>query len=191
MFFQNAWTTFCNALGIGVTGRDLSATQMGLRAMVVYLAWLAAVRFADKRLLGKYSPFDVVLAVILGAVLGRAITGTTPFFETMGAGGVLVGMHWLFAILSARFHGFGKLVKGEERVLIWKGEVRRAELRKYHMSEGDLLEMLRLNGHVSDSGDVAAAYLERNGEISVLPFRPARAVEVDVLAGVQTVRIVL
>jgi uncharacterized membrane protein YcaP (DUF421 family) len=191
MFFQNAWAAFCNALGIGITGQDLSATQMGLRAMVVYLTWLAAVRFADKRLLGKYSPFDVVLAVILGAVLGRAINGSTPFFETMGAGAVLVGMHWLFALLSVRSHGFGRLVKGAERVLIWNGEVRRAEMRKNHMSENDLLEMLRLNGHVADPVDVAAAYLERNGEISVLPFRQARVVEVDVLAGVQTVRIVL
>ena len=191
MFFQNAWAAFCNALGIGMTGQDLSATQMGLRAMVVYLAWLAAVRFADRRLLGKYSPFDVVLAVILGAVLGRAINGSTPFFETMGAGAVLVGMHWLFAFLSARFHLFGRLVKGEERVLIWNGELRRAEMRKNHMTERDLSEMLRLNGHVADPQDVAAAYLERNGEISVLPFRQARVVEVDVLAGVQTVRIVL
>jgi uncharacterized membrane protein YcaP (DUF421 family) len=191
MFFQNAWTAFCHALGIGLTGQDLSASQMGLRAMVVYLAWLAAVRFADKRLLGKYSPFDVVLAVILGAVLGRAINGSTPFFETMGAGAVLVGMHWLFALLSARSHAFGKLVKGEERVLVWNGEVRRSEMRKSHLSERDLLEMLRLNGKVADPADVAAAYLERNGEISVLPFRPSRVVDVDVLPGVQTVRIVL
>jgi uncharacterized membrane protein YcaP (DUF421 family) len=191
MFFHNAWTAFCQALGVGVRGQDLSATQMGLRAVVVYLAWLAAVRFADKRLLGKYSPFDVVLAVILGAVLGRAINGSTPFFETMGAGAVLVGMHWLFAFLSSRSHAFGKLVKGRERLLVWNGEVRRAELRKAHLSDNDLLEMLRLNGKVADPGDVAAAYLERNGEISVLPFRKTRAVEVDVLAGVQTVRIVV
>jgi len=191
MFFQNAWAAFCQALGIGVAGQDLSAAQMGLRAAVVYLAWLAAVRFADKRLLGKYSPFDLVLAVILGAVLGRAINGSSPFFETMGAGAVLVGMHWVFAILSARSHGFGKLVKGEERLIVENGEVRRALMRKYNLSDRDLREMLRLNGNVGDPGDVAAAYLERNGEISVIPLRKARAVEVDVLAGVQTVRIVL
>jgi uncharacterized membrane protein YcaP (DUF421 family) len=189
MFFQNAWAAFLDALGIGLTGQDLSASQMGLRAMVVYLAWLAAVRFADKRLLGKYSPFDVVLAVILGAVLGRAINGSTPFFETMWAGVVLVGMHWLFAILSARSHGFGKLVKGEPRLLVWNGEVRRVEMRKSHLSDRDLLEMLRLNGKVNDPADVAAAYLERNGEISVLPFRAPRVVDVEVLPGVQTVRI--
>lgn len=191
MFFQNAWAAFLHALGIGLTGQDLSASQMGLRAVVVYLAWLAAVRFADKRLLGKYSPFDVVLAVILGAVLGRAINGSTPFFETMAAGAVLVGMHWLFAILSARSHGFGRLVKGQARVLVWNGEVRRAELRKSHLSDRDLLEMLRLNGKVNDPADVAAAYLERNGEISVLPLRTPRVVDVEVLSGVQTVRIVL
>src|ERR1700693_4342122 len=183
MLFQHVWAAFCQALGIGLNGGDLTATQMGLRAAVIYLAWLAAVRFADNRLLGKYSPFDVVLAVILGAVLGRAINGSTPFFETMGAGAVLVGMHWLFAILSARSHAFGRLVRGTERLLVWNGEVRRAEMRKYHLSERDLLEMLRLNGHVADPRDVAAAYLERNGEISVLPIRGARTVEGGVAGG--------
>ena len=62
-------------------------------------------------------------------------------------------------------------------------------MRKYNLSDRDLREMLRLNGNVGDPGDVAAAYLERNGEISVI--RKARVVDVEVLAGVQTVRIVL
>ena len=191
MFFQDIWAAFCRALGIGLTGEQLTAAQMVLRAVVVYLVWLAAVRFADRRLLGKYSPFDVVLYVILGAVLGRAINGSTPFFETMGAGGVLVGMHWIFAVLSARSHGFGRLVKGEESLIVRDGEVLRAEMRRNHLSDRDLLEMLRLNGHTADPREVAAAYLERNGEVSVIPIRKAHTVEVDVAGGVQTVRIVL
>ena len=191
MFFQNIWAAFCHALGIGLTGGELSAAQMGLRAAVVYLLWLAAVRFADNRLLGRYSPFDVVLAVILGAVLGRAINGSTPFFETLIAGAVLVGMHWILTILSAHSHAFGKLVKGRERLLVRNGEVQQMEMRKNHLSDRDLLEMIRLKGNVADPRSVAEAYLERNGEISVIPHRPPHVVEVDVSAGVQTVRIVL
>ena len=191
MLFQHVWAAFCQALGIGLNGRDLTSTQMGLRAAVVYLAWLAAVRFADNRLLGRYSPFDVVLAVILGAVLGRAINGSTPFFETLIAGAVLVGMHWILTIVSSHSHAFGNLVKGKERLLVWNGEVQRVEMRRNHLSDRDLLEMLRLKGNVADPRSVAAAYLERNGEISVLPHRTPQVVEVDVSAGVQTVRIVL
>lgn len=191
MLFQNIWAAFCNALGIGLNGGQLTATQMGLRAAVVYLAWLAAVRFADNRLLGRFSPFDVVLAVILGAVLGRAINGSTPFFETLIAGAVLVGIHWILTILSAHSHAFGKLVKGRERLLVWNGEVQQAEMRKNHLSDRDLLEMVRLKGNVADARNVAEAYLERNGEISVIPHRAPHVVEVDVSAGVQTVRILL
>ena len=189
MLFQNIWAAFCHALGIGLNGGQLSATQMGLRAAVVYLAWLAAVRFADNRLLGRYSPFDVVLAVILGAVLGRAINGSTPFFETLIAGAVLVCMHWILTILSAHSHAFGRLVKGRERLLVWNGEVQQEEMRKNYLSDRDLLEMMRLKGNVADTRNVAEAYLERNGEISVIPHRTPHVVEVDVSAGVQTVRI--
>ena len=191
MFFQNTWAAICRALGIGLTGGELSAAQMGLRAAVVYLLWLAAVRFADNRLLGRYSPFDVVLAVILGAVLGRAINGSTPFFETLIAGAVLVGMHWILTILSAHSHAFGKLVKGRERLLVRNGEVQQVEMRKNHLSDRDLIEMIRLKGNVADARSVAEAYLERNGEISVIPQRAPQIVEVDVSAGGQTVRIVL
>jgi uncharacterized membrane protein YcaP (DUF421 family) len=191
MLFQNIWAAFCHALGIGLNGGQLTASQMGLRAAVVYLAWLAAVRFADNRLLGRYSPFDVVLAVILGAVLGRAINGSTPFFETLIAGAVLVGMHWILTILSAHSHAFGKFVKGTERLLVWNGDVQQVEMRKNHISDRDLLEMIRLKGNVADPKSVAEAYLERNGEISVIPHRTPRVLEVDVSAGVQTVRILL
>jgi uncharacterized membrane protein YcaP (DUF421 family) len=100
-------------------------------------------------------------------------------------------MHWILTIVSSHSHAFGNLVKGKERLLVLNGEVQRVEMRRNHLSDRDLLEMLRLRGNVADPRSVAAAYLERNGDISVLPQRTPQVVEVDVSAGVQTVRIIL
>src|SRR5262249_49447883 len=83
------------ALGPHASAGDLTTGQIALRAILVFLVWLVVVRLADRRLLGKYSAFDVVLAVMLGSVLSRAINGSAPFWGTLAAAAVLVALHWL------------------------------------------------------------------------------------------------
>ncbi|HYE64599.1 MAG TPA: YetF domain-containing protein, partial [Pyrinomonadaceae bacterium] len=118
--------------------------------------------------------------------------GNAPFFPTLGAGFVLVVLHWLLAVLSFYSDGFGAAVKGHERTLIRAGEIQWDNMRQSHLSEKDLLEALRLNAKVTDPCEVEVAHFERNGEISAIPRRrDPRIVEVAVEAGVQTVRIEL
>ncbi len=96
------------ALVAHVSARDLTSGQIVLRAVLVFLVWLVIVRVADRRLLGKYSAFDVVLAVMLGSVLSRAINGSAPLWGTLGAATALVTMHWILTFLSFRSHAFGQ-----------------------------------------------------------------------------------
>jgi uncharacterized membrane protein YcaP (DUF421 family) len=85
-------------LGLGV--EDLSAGQMALRAVLTFVVTLAIVRFGDKRLFGKGTAFDIITAIMIGSIMSRAITGSSPLFPTWVAGLVLVGMHWLVAALA-------------------------------------------------------------------------------------------
>jgi uncharacterized membrane protein YcaP (DUF421 family) len=41
-------------------------------------------------------------------------------------------------------------------------------MRQHDLSEHDLVEDLRLNGNIDDLRQVRAAYIERNGQISVV-----------------------
>jgi len=54
----------------------------------------------------------VILGFMLGSILSRAITGSSPFFPTLGAALVLVIMHWAFAVAAFRWSRFGTMVKG-------------------------------------------------------------------------------
>src|SRR5260370_8011421 len=94
------------ALGAHVRAEDLTVPQIAVRAIFVFLVWLAIVRMADRRLLGKYSAFDVVLAVMLGSVLSRAINGAAPLWGTLAAAAVLVPMHWVLTFLSFHWPAF-------------------------------------------------------------------------------------
>ncbi len=121
-----------------------------------------------KRFLGKGTAFDVLLAIMLGSILGRAINGSGPLFETIGAVIVLVSLHWLFAVGAFHSARFRQLVEGTPRPLIQDGEVQAAIMHKSRISDDDLLEALRRQG-LTDPQAVHVAYLERSGEISIIP----------------------
>lgn len=154
---------------LGLDAETLTILQMSLRAVVVYIAGLAMIRVGEKRFLGKSSAFDVLLSIIVGSVLSRAINGSAAFFPTLVASIILVGMHWLFAAIAFRNDNFATLVKGKERVLIRNGEIQWSAMRKSHIGERDLLGALRSEAKLSDPSEVQEARLERNGEISVIP----------------------
>lgn len=83
-------------------------------------------------------------------------------------------------------------MKGQPVLLIAEGQVRKDALRSTSLSENDLAEALRLQGKEPDPSRIERAYLERNGNISVITRDEApRIMEVTVADGVQTVRIEL
>ncbi len=179
------------ALGLGAEAKDINVAQMVLRAVVVYAVTVLMVRLGNKRFMGRSTAFDMILGIMLGAIVSRAITGNAPFFPALAAAGVLVAMHWIFSALAFRWHGFGAAIKGRSQVLVRDGEIDREAMRTSHMSERDLWEDLRGKG-VSRLEQVAEAWLERSGELSVVKAKREPAViEVAVAGGMQTVRIEL
>jgi uncharacterized membrane protein YcaP (DUF421 family) len=156
-----------SALGVGLEAKDLSASQMALRAVAIYVAVLAILRLAKKRFLGRASAFDVVVGIIVGSIASRAITGNAPLLPSLAATAAIIAMHWLFSALAVRSHGFGKLIKGDSQVLVRDGQLDEEVLRATHMTERDLEEALRQQG-VKDLGEVAEARLERDGSVSVI-----------------------
>lgn len=190
---RELWDGIHWVLGLGAEPKTLTFWQMALRAIVMYVAGLVIVRIAgDRRFGGKYNEFDIILSITFGSLLSRAINGSGPFWGTIGAGFVLVGMNRLFALISSRSRRFNQLISGDSPILIQDGEIQSHNLKKAHVSQTELISSLRNNAHLSDPSQVKTARLERSGQISVIPkAREPQAIEVKVAQGVQTVRIVL
>jgi hypothetical protein len=55
--FDEIWRSVADALGVGIFPLDLNATEVALRAALIYVFGLLAVRLADKRVLGKNTAF--------------------------------------------------------------------------------------------------------------------------------------
>jgi uncharacterized membrane protein YcaP (DUF421 family) len=176
-------------LGAGLESKEINALQMGLRAAIIYVVTVVIVRLGKKRFLGRATAFDVILGIMLGSVVSRAVTGNAPMLPALAASAVLVVMHFVFSGIALRWHGFGSLIKGSPRLLVRDGSVDAQNLRKAHMTEHDLDEDLRSKS-VSRLDEVAEARLERSGQLSVIKAKSEpKVIEVQVAEGVQTVRI--
>ena len=161
------WQSIEAALGIGRSTDDLSTPVVMLRALVVYTAALLIVRLGYARFMSKSTAFDLILAIMLGSVLSRAITGQSPLLPTVGAAVVLIVMHAALSFAAFHVRGLGRVVKGLPLTLVRDGEVDWPAMRKAGITRHDLEEALRMRGQM-DVDDVRLAVLERNGDISVI-----------------------
>lgn len=153
---------------LGLDAQQLSLWQMALRAIVVYIFGLFLVRLGEKRFIGKFSAFDVIMGIMIGSIISRAITTASGFIPTLAAALVLIGMHYLFAMIAFRYDWFGDLVKGGTRTLVIDGEIQWDAMRSGHISEKDLKSALRENAKLEDVSRVRKALLERSGNISAI-----------------------
>lgn len=152
---------------IGREDGDISAWQMSVRAAIIFLYGLVLVRLAGKRVFGKWGAIDIILSIIVGSNLSRALTASAPFVETLVATTVLVVLHAALVMVATRAPALGPLLKGKPVRIVRDGACDEAVLRRHGVGEGDLHEALRCAG-VARLEDVREAWVERNGKISVL-----------------------
>lgn len=152
---------------IGTQGEDIGVWQMSLRGVVIFLAGLLLVRLASTRAFGRWNALDIILAVIVGSNLSRALTGSAPFAPTLVATFVLVVLHALLARAVVRWPALSAFAKGKPSQIVFEGECDEAALRRHGLGRGDLESALRAAGH-EDLDRVRSVWLERNGDITVI-----------------------
>lgn len=163
------WAHIHALLDLGSDAQAPDTASMVLRTVLVYAFTLLVVRLGSRRLLSKPSAFDVIVAIMVGSIMSRAINGSAPFVPTLAAGAVLLFLHWVFAAAAFRVHWISAMVKGTRIPLIRDGKVVPDGVRRAQVSEDDLAEALRLRVQHDDVSKVGVAYMERSGEITVIP----------------------
>src|SRR5690554_390183 len=157
---------FVEIFGIGAD--ELHFLQVLSRAVLVFCVGILLMRIGKKRFLGKMSAFDIIIAVILGSLLSRAITRNDLFLEMLAAALLLVLLHRTFSFAAGRWHSLGPLIKGRDRVVIKNGEIIWEALHASSLTKNDLMQTMRLNAKTEDISRIKIARLERNGDVSFL-----------------------
>jgi uncharacterized membrane protein YcaP (DUF421 family) len=150
------------------SGEHLTALQMGVRSFIMFFIALALIRIGGMRIFGKKTAFDNILVIMLGAILARGVVGASPFFSTVAAAAVMVIVHKILALLALKYIWVGKIVKGIHRSLYKNGEMNTRNMRIATISKDDLMEGVRLQINSNSLEDVKEAYIEKNGQVSII-----------------------
>jgi uncharacterized membrane protein YcaP (DUF421 family) len=147
---------------------NLNALQTSIRALVVFLYTLILIRIAGRRSFGLRAPFDNIILILLGAILGRAVVGASPFVPTLAAGLLICVLHRLLALAVLIYPKLYSILNGKKIPLYKDGEIILPNLKRSLVNVQDLYEEMRLKALVDSLDDVEAIYMERNGEISTV-----------------------
>lgn len=155
---------------VGSDSGDIVWWQMSVRGVLIFFIGLLLVRTAATRAFGRWGALDIILAVIVGSNLSRALTGSAPFAPTVIATFLLVLLHAFLSWAAIRWPQISDLAKGKPTRLVADGECDWAVMRRHGLGPGDLDSALRASGHET-LDQVEAVYLERNGDITVIDKR--------------------
>ena len=140
-----------------------------LRACVIYVLVMVLVRVSGKRAVGQFTPFDLVLLILIGNAVQNGVNGgDNSLTGAVIMATTLIALNYLVAWQTSRNRMVERWVEGEPVVLARDGKVFRQVLRRELVSHDDFAEALRMN-KIDDVGDGRLALLETNGRISVIP----------------------
>lgn len=139
-----------------------------VRAVAVYVVVLLMVRIVGKRTVGQYTPFDLIVVVLLGTAVQNSLIGEDQsLLGGLILAATLLALNWSVGFLSARSRTFDRLVEGHSIVLARQGVVDRDQLRRQSISEEDFRAACRSSA-CSEDAQIALAILESSGDITVI-----------------------
>ena len=149
---------------------DLPAAELVLRAVMVYGLLLALMRVSGKRTVGQFTPFDLLVVMLVSEAAGPSMTGKD---QSLWGGLivclVLIGLNILVGVLTARFRMAEKLLEGEAILLGRNGHVFDTVRKRHRVSENDVERALREAD--CDRKDMRYLFLEADGSLSVQKHR--------------------
>lgn len=139
------------------------------RTLILYALVVIALRLMGKREIGQLQPFDLVIILMISELAAipsenvgiPLIAGIIPIL-------VLLLASILLSTIELKSERARAIINGTPSILIERGRIIEAELKRNRYNLNDLIEELRIK-NVPNIADVEFAVLETNGQVSVLP----------------------
>lgn len=154
-----------------------------LKTIGLYAFALFLFRVMGQRTLGDMQAFDFVVVIAVAEILGAPLAD--PRLDTrpaLLAILTLVGLQLVLAWLCVRSSFVRWLLEGRPVLVVWRGRLLERNLIRAKVSREELAERLREKG-IDHLDLVHRAYLETDGNLSVLKKRVDRPVTLSDLRG--------
>jgi len=144
-----------------------------LRPMIVYLFLIGFLRLFGKRELAQLNPFDLVVLLSLSNTVQNAMIGD----DNSVTGGIigafaLLAINWLLTLTLFKSPKLDRIVEGTETVLIRRGVVDEAAMKKEALTDLELKSVIHKQG-LNDYSEVEKCVLEPNGTFYVEAMSPS------------------
>lgn len=147
-----------------------------LRTFIIYLMVIIVLRLMGKREIGQLQTFELVVILMISDLAAipsedvgiPLLRGVIPIL-------VLLLTNITIAFISLKSEKARVLINGVSAVIVQRGKILEAEMKKNCYNLNDLLEELRMK-NVPNIADVEFAILENNGQLSVFPKSQKRPV---------------
>ena len=156
------------------------------RTFIVYFALLLTMRLMGKRQLGEMELSEFVVAALIADLAAHPLQDMgIPLLNGLVPIAVLFCCEVLIAGLSLHSIRLRELLFGKPSLLIVKGEIDQAQMRRNRFTLDELMQELRSQG-VTDIRTIDYAVLETDGKLSLLlspAASPVTASQLDLPVG--------
>ena len=148
---------------------DLSVWEKLIRAAVIYVFLVIALRLAGKREMAQLTTVDFVVLLAVSNAVQNGLIGADNTVT-----GAVIGASTLFVInagaayLFYRSRKWRQVITGKTRMLVRDGQIDWDAMRKERFTKADLKIELQ-NAGIFDISKVKYARLEPNGTVLVTP----------------------
>jgi len=143
-----------------------------LRAVSVYVVLLIVFKIAGCRTLLQMTNFDLILILIISEATQQALLGND--FSVVGAALTIITLicsDIIFGLFKKYLPGVDNMIDGVPVVLVADGIPNPKKLKMTDISVDDVMVAARCNQGIIDIKDIRFAILEKNGQISIIPYQ--------------------
>jgi len=156
-----------------IFGLTVSPWELIIRGSAMYLFLFFLFRVVVRRRVGSIGMADILILVIVADAAQNGMSGEyRSVTEAFILVATLIGWNMLIDWLTFRIPRLQSILEPPPLLLIDKGRVLWRHLRHEYVSETELKTKLREHG-VSDPSEVEKAYMEPDGQVTVLKKKSA------------------
>ena len=148
---------------------DLQAPwwEFVVRATVVYLVLLGMVRLTGKRTVGQFTPFDLIVVMLLSEAVSGSLSGQDDSLQGgLIVAATLVVLDVAIALLTSRSTKMDAVLQGNPVLIGRDGVIYDDVLKRQRVPRSDVEKALR--GADCALEDMRMAILEADGNINVM-----------------------
>ena len=146
---------------------DLPWWEFIVRGAMIYIALLVMVRLSGRRTIGQFTPFDLLVVMLLSESVSNGLSGG----DDSVSGGLIIAATLIvlnggIGLLSARSRKIEAMVEGDVVLIGRDGVVFDKVMQRNRIGQIDIEQALREAGCARH--EMQCAFLEADGGISIM-----------------------